>query len=129
MLRVARHGLVVGFPYGKESARFDARTLKEELARGEPMNWRQEHVHYGLPDDETHLRMLELAHRLRPDLSIQWVSQEGLIGLRLRTKLQRVVSKDSRLYGLVFVPLYWLHTRGWRPRGYRRIYFLMPLKA
>ena len=124
MLRVARRVLVIGFPFGPASAGFDREALLEERLRGNPLNWREEHVRHGLPDEETHRALVELARRYRPDLSVIWYGQEGLLGLRLRWRLQWIVSKDSRLYGLVFAPLYWVHSRGWRRHAYRRVYSL-----
>ncbi|TMI53118.1 class I SAM-dependent methyltransferase [Candidatus Bathyarchaeota archaeon] len=60
--------------------------------------------------------------RERPDLTLSWFSQEGLRGLKLRWKLQMLVPRDSRIYGLLFVPLYWLHARGTPRHAYRRVY-------
>ena len=122
LLRVGRSLVVLGFPFGKASQDFDETALQEEKFRGLALDWRTEHVGYRLPDPSTHGEIVATVKRERPDLTLSWFSQEGLRGLKLRWKLQMLVPRDSRIYGLLFVPLYWLHARGTPRHAYRRVY-------
>ena len=122
LFRVSKDFVVIGFPYGDRSAAFDRRALEEEKRRGVAPLWREEHVRNGTPGSETHELVLEAAQRSSPSRSIGWFGQEGLFGLRLRWKLQFLVGRESRLYGLIFAPLYAIHARGVRRRAYRRFY-------
>jgi len=122
LFRVARDLLIFGFPYGEKSAAFDSEALREERARGVRLGWREEHVRHGVPGDELHREVLAALSELRPEMRLTWFGQEGLLGLRLRWKLQFFVNKDSRLYGGIFGPLYWIHARSRPRKSYRRIY-------
>ena len=122
LFRVGRSLVVLGFPFGKASQDFDETALREEKFRGLALNWRTEHVGYRLPDNATHAEIVAGVRSERPDLTLSWFSQEGLRGLKLRWKLQMLVPRDSRIYGLLFVPLYWLHARGTPRHAYRRVY-------
>ncbi len=122
LFRVARKLVIVGFPYGETSAAFDCEALLVEQHKGVALGWREEHVRHGVPGKELHAAILEAAKDLHPDVRLAWFGHESLQGLRLRWKLQFLVNKDSRAYGAMFAPLYWLHARGHRKRPYRRIY-------
>jgi SAM-dependent methyltransferase len=121
MFRACRSLVILGFPYGRLSQEFDREALVEEMRRGGPPDWREEHVLNGLPTEEVHQAILEEANR-RPGTTVRWRSHEGLRALRLRWKLAFLVPKSSRLYGPIHYPLYAIHSR-LRPRtAYRRIY-------
>ncbi len=122
LFRVSKDLVVIGFPYGELSSRFDQRALAEETQKGVAPSWREEHVRNGLPNTETHELIMEIARRSSRPRSISWFGQEGLLGLRLRWKLQFLIPKESRFYGLVFAPLYVIHARGSPRKAYRRIY-------
>ncbi|TLZ63829.1 MAG: methyltransferase domain-containing protein [Methanobacteriota archaeon] len=122
MLRVARRTAIVGFPYGRRSREFDRSALAVERDRGIELGWRQEHVLRGTPGEEFHDEIIRTVGAVRPEMTLSWFGHEGMRGLRLRWRLQFLISKDSRLYGLVFFPLYRLHSRGRPKHGYRRIY-------
>jgi len=121
MFRASRSLVILGFPYGRPSEDFDREALIEEMKRGSSLDWRKEHVLYGLPAEEVHEAVLEEARR-RPGSTVRWRPHEGLLGLRLRWKLAFLVPKSSRLYAPIHYPLYVIHS--WpRPRtAYRRIY-------
>lgn len=122
LFRVSRDLVVVGFPYGDLSAAFDREALAEENRLGVAPLWREEHVRNGVPGFEEHELILDAVRQSSRSRSVAWFGQEGLFGLRLRWRLQFLVGRDSRLYGLVFVPLYAIHARGVRQRAYRRFY-------
>ncbi len=122
LFRVSKDLVVIGFPYGELSSQFDRQALAEEKRKGVAPLWREEHVRNGLPNMETHELILETVRRSSRPRSISWFGQEGLAGLRLRWKLEFLIRRESRLYGLVFAPLYAIHARGFRRRAYRRIY-------
>ena len=122
LFRVARRIVIVGFPFGASSARFDEEALREERSKGIRLEWREEHVRHGIPGDEIHREVISAAREVCSKSVVAWFGQEGLLGLRLRWKLQSLVTKDSRMYGMLFTPIYWLHARGRRLRAYRRIY-------
>ncbi len=122
LFRVSKDLVVIGFPYGESSDHFDRQALAEEKRKGVAPLWREEHVRNGLPNKETHSLILETAQRSSRPRSISWFGQESLFGLRLRWKLEFLIRRESRLYGLVFAPLYAIHARGSRRRAYRRIY-------
>ncbi len=122
LFRVGRRLVVLGFPFGEASSRFDGAALLEERGQGVVLGWRDEHVRYRLPGQELHHEIVAAVQRRRPEMALSWFPQEGLRGLRLRWKLQLLIRKESRLYGLLFYPLYWLTVRGKPKRAYRRIY-------
>ena len=123
MIRVTRCLVIVGFPFGPRTQKFDELALKVERRRGIPPDWREEHVSRGIPGDEIHREILDRASR-RNATEISWFPHEGLTGLRLRWKLQFLVPRSSRVYGLINYPLYRIHSRG-RPRvAYRRVYVI-----
>ena len=123
MIRTARSLVVVGFPYGAASRLYDEEALVEERKRGGAPDWREEHVKHQVPGDEIHHSIVQLVSAI-PGASMTWFVHEGLGGLRLRWKLQFLVGRASRLYGVVFSPLYWIHGLGRPRRGYRRIYVI-----
>ena len=122
IFRVARRKVIVGFPFGPESAEFDSEALRAEQARGILLDWREEHVRHGVPGAELHEELLKASRGTSPGMAVSWFPQEGIDGLRLRWRLQELVPRDSRIYGLVFYGLYWLHARGKPRRAYRRVY-------
>lgn len=122
LLRVARSLVIVGFPFGPASARFDARALAEEARRGIDVGWRKEHVRQGVPGPEIASWISVAADDEPRGASVRHFGQEGLGGLRLRWKLQFLIGRDSRFYGLVYAPLYWIHGRGRPRKAYRRIF-------
>ena len=124
LFRVSKDMLIIGFPFGTLSERFDREALAVECQKGTAPPWREEHVRNGLPSGETHELLLETARTSSRPRTISWFGQEGLVGLRLRWKLLQLVGRDSRLYGAVFAPLYALHARGSRRNAYRRIYVM-----
>jgi len=122
ILRVARRTAIVGFPFGRRASEFDRSALRVERDRGIELPWRHEHVLRGTPDEELHAEIFRIVELVRPEMKVSWFGHEGMSGLKLRWRFQFLISKDSRLYGLLFFPLYRLHARA-RPReGYRRIY-------
>jgi len=127
LFRVSRDVLIIAFPFGKLSERFDREALAMERQKGTAPPWREEHVRNGLPSGETHDLLLEIARASSRPRTVSWFGQEGLLGLRLRWKLLQIVRRDSRLYGAVFAPLYALHARGPRRNAYRRIYVMRAL--
>lgn len=126
LFRVARELLIVGFPFGESSRRFDLEALTKEHSRGISLGWREEHVRNGIPGDEVHRCVVRAAETHNPRFGIKWFGHEGMAGLRLRWNLQFLIGKDSRLYGAAFVPLYLVHSRGWRNHSYRRVYIARP---
>ncbi len=124
LFRVSRALIIIGFPYGQASSDHDKRALIEELRRGIAPLWREEHVRNGLPGQQVHDRILEIARNSAPRWDVGWFSHEGLVGLQLRWKLQLMLGVDSRLRGVILAPLYLVHARGRRARGYRRVYVI-----
>lgn len=122
LLRVARTLVVVGFPYGPESARFDSDAYEEEARRGIRLEWREEHVRQSVPGPELGAEVVRAAAEDPRGASIRAFGHEGLLGLRLRWKLLMLISRESRMYGAIFAPLYWIHGRGRRRRAYRRVF-------
>ncbi len=123
MLRTTRCLIILGFPFGPRTQKFDELALSEERLRGTPPDWREEHVSRGIPGDEIHRDILDRARR-RNATEVLWFPHEGLNGLRLRWKLQFLVPRSSRVYGLINYLLYRIHSRG-RPRfAYRRVYVI-----
>lgn len=124
LFRVSRDLLVIGFPFGRQSERFDQEMLALERQLGDVPPWREEHVQNGLPGSETHKFLIETARRTPRPMAVSWFGQEGLVGLQLRSKLLHLVRRESRLYGAIFAPLYALHAYGSRRNAYRRIYVM-----
>jgi len=122
LFRVAGRLIIIGCPFGPWSAAFDAEALREEHAKGMDLGWREEHVRHGTPYMELHTDILKASSRGEPLMQMSWIDQEGLIGLRIRWKLQFLIGKDSRIYGPILGPLYWIQARLRPRRGYRRIY-------
>ena len=122
LFRVSKDLVIIGFPYGELSSHFDRQALLEETRRGVAPLWREEHVRNGLPNQETHESILDIAQRGSRPRSISWFGQESLSGLRLRWKLEFLIPRESRIYGPVFGPLYAIHARGSPRQAYRRIY-------
>ena len=123
MIRTAQSLVIVGFPFGAKSRKYDEQALVEERKRGGAPDWREEHVAYQVPGDEIHQSITQLVLS-NPGSTLKWFPQEGINGLRLRWKLQFLIAKASRMYGVVFFPLYWIHRRGRPRRAYRRIYVI-----
>lgn len=124
MFRVARYLVVIGFPFGPESAGFDEWALSEERNRGIRLEWREEHVRHGVPGVEVESGIRAIAREDPRGAAITQIRHESLRGLSLRWRLQFLVSRDSRAYGLVFAPLYWIHSRGRPRKAYRRIFIV-----
>ena len=122
LFRVAARQIIIGCPFGPLSSAFDAQALREERDEGVDLGWRAEHVRHGIPGTELHAEILRASSKRQAAMHIRWFEHEGLIGLRIRWKLQFLISKDSRIYGPVFAPLYWIHALLRPRRGYRRIY-------
>lgn len=122
LFRVARSTVIVGCPFGDRSSAFDLEAFQEERRRGVDFVWREDHIRHGTPSTEVHSVILQAVSETRPGMRLEWFDHEGLTGLRLRWKLQFLVSKDSRVYGLVLGPLYWIHARLRTRNGYRRVY-------
>jgi SAM-dependent methyltransferase len=122
IFRVATKLAIVGFPFGKWSADFDREAMTVEQSRGLRTGWREEHVARGVPGSAEHAAVLGALRALHPQARVEWHGHEGAWGLRLRWKLQFLIPRDSRLHGLVFYPLYWVHRKGRRRKAYRRIY-------
>ena len=80
----------------------------------------------GLPGQEVHDKILELARSSSIHKEADWFGHEGLLGLRVRWRLQRLIGANSRIRGMVLAPLYFVHARGRRRRAYRRVYVIRP---
>lgn len=126
LFRVSGGLLVIGFPFGSASSEHDRRALAEERRSGDAPLWREEHVSNGLPGQEVHDKILELARSSSIHKEADWFGHEGLLGLRVRWRLQRLIGANSRIRGMVLAPLYFVHARGRRRRAYRRVYVIRP---
>ena len=122
LFRVAEKLVILGFPFGNRSARFDREALEVEHSRGLSTGWREEHAAHGIPRDAEHAEVLAAATSFHPKARVVWHGHEGIWGLRTRWKLQFSIPKGSPIYGLAFYPLYWFHRLGRRRNAYRRIY-------
>jgi len=123
MFRAAGQLIVVGFPYGSRTSLFDKAALAEERKRGSPPDWREEHVSRGIPSETIHQRIIELVDRCKA-AEVYWFPHEGVHGLSLRWKLQFLVPRSLRSYGLFNYSLFRILGRG-RPRfAWRRVYVI-----
>src|SRR5256712_10646303 len=79
LFRVSKDLVVIGFPYGELSSRFDQRALAEETHKGVGPSWRGEHVPKRLPHTEKHERSMEIARRPSRPRGISSVGPGGLL--------------------------------------------------
>ena len=123
IMRVSSGAVLLGVPYGPESETFNRSARAWELARGQDLDWRREHVANGLPGPELD-HLVIAAGAARGTAEVRMKKHENLRFLKLRWRIGLSLPQSHLAYGLMMASLYAIAKRFHIGACYRKLYFV-----